>query len=281
VDSRTFSRDSASKETLVGVDYIVDLPCTPKSDLSLPTLIGLIKGRNQANAVLTLARREGDQSPPAAVEFGRSRQTSDRMTIETVSAGALLDQAAKLQPYEPSCAGCPANVLREPFGCYGSLAYPIPAGVERWLMDRLPQSLESTAGGLLQAGIEDFGYDGATIADMRRHRGLFFERAEPARRAWRTGFLRSWALSSNQLLEMMIGLGNLAPAHCAMLALFLGVVPHDSPAELIRDTVAWKQALARSHVLAHEGHPQVRSWISFLNALGTAAALNVQCLIDR
>jgi hypothetical protein len=206
----------------------------------------------------------------------------DRMTTETVSASALLDQAAKLQPYEPYCAGCPANVLREPFGCYGALAYPISAAVERWLMDRLPQSLESRAGRLMRAGIiEDFGYDGATSADMRRQRGLFFERAEPVRRAWRTGFLRSWGHSSNQLLEMMIGLGNLAPAHCEMLALFLGVVPHDSPAELIRDNAAWKQALARSHVLPGEGPPQVRAWISFLNALGMAAVLTVGCLIDR
>jgi hypothetical protein len=265
----------------VGVDYIVDLSCTPKNELSLPTMVRLIKGRSQANTVLSLARREGNQAPAEAIEMGISHQTPSGTRVETVSAGALLDQAANLQPYEKYCAACPANALRTPFGCYGALAYPIPAHVERRLMDRLPESLESTAGRLLRGGIEDFGYTGADIAGIRGHRGMFFERTSPVRRAWRTGFLRSWTLSSNQLLQMMIGLGNVGAAHCGMLALFLGVVAHDSPADLVRDDATWRQALGRAHLSPRDEHPQVRPWISFLNALATTAALDAQLVIDR
>ena len=34
-------------------------------------------------------------------------------------------------------------------------------------------------------------------------------------------------ISSDQLFQMMFMVGNLAPTHCLMLALFCGVLPHD------------------------------------------------------
>jgi len=261
----------------VGVDYVVDLPCAVKSDIPTGRLVGLIKGRSQANTILELARRDGGQSSPAEIVFGRVRQLPGGTTYEDVSVQALLDEAAPLRDYEHYCAGCPANSRGEPFGCYGYLPYPISAATEAWLLARLPESLDGGAGQLLRAAVRDVGYDGGRIRDMRRRGETFFERNKPAQRTWRCGWTR-WTLTSDQLLQMLIGLGNLHPEHCALLALCLDIIPHDSPAEIVHDLIALRRAAAAAHVDA--GTEAREQWGSFLKALTLAAALNVHLLID-
>jgi len=261
----------------VGVDYVVDLSCAVKSDIRTDRLVGLIKGRSQANTVLELARRDGVQSSPAEIVFGRVRQLPGGTTYEDVSVQALLDEAAPPRDYEHYCAGCPANSRGEPFGCYGYLSYPISPAIEAWLLARLPESLNGVAGQLLRVAVRDFGYDGGRIRDMRRRGDTFFERNKPAQRTWRRGLTR-WTLTSDQLLQMLIGRGNLNPEHCALLALYLGVIPHDSPPEIVRDPIALRRAVADAHVDAGTEAPE--QWRSFLKALALAVALNVHLLID-
>lgn len=264
----------------MGVDYVVGLPCPAKSDLSLKTMVDLVKLRNQATIILSLERRKGNHQPPAAITFGRHMQTSCGTTYDEVTVQAALDEAAGLQHYESHCVGCSAARRREPFGCYGSLPYPIPAAVERWLLARLPESLDCTAGRMLRAAIADLGFDGATIQDMRRH-PTFFEQRTATQRTWRQG-LRRWRLSSDQLLHMMIGLGDLQPSHCAMLALFLGVLPHDSALDLVLDTAALRQVVERLPAMEDSvSDSRVARWASFLHALALAAALDVQLSVDR
>jgi hypothetical protein len=263
----------------MGVDYVVDLPCPVKSDLPTPKLVDLIKSRNTANIVLTLERERGNENPSLATEVGYLRQTPAGGTMENISIQGLLDQSAPLQDYEHYCIGCPANALSKPFGCYGSIAYPISGLAEQWLMDRLPGDLDSTAGQYLRASIADFGYDGGSVRDMRRH-DMFFERRKPVQRTWRTGLLRRWTLTSDQLLQMMIGLGDIGAAHCGMLALFFGVVPHDTPRDLVRDRAAWRELVGQARAQVNAGEPQLDQWVSFLSALATAVALDVRLLID-
>lgn len=264
----------------MGVDYVVDLSCPVKADLPTAALIGLVKSRNMAAIVLERSQQDDDPQPPSAIQVGRLHQTPHGDTIQNVSLQDLIDEGARLHGYEHYCIGCPANVLGEPFGCYGYLAYPIPAAAEEWLMARLPDALDSTAGRLLQAGIADFNYNGDTIRDMRRQ-GMFFDRGKAVERSWRTGLMRRWTLTSDQVLHMMIGLGNLQSAHCGLLVLFLGAVPHDTPADLLRDREAWRQTLRQVRLDVSEEDTSIHQWVSFVNALAIAAALGVQVLLDR
>lgn len=263
----------------MSVDYVVNLPCPVKDALPTATLVDLVKSRNAATAILARARAEGDQEPPSAITVGRVRQTPHGDTMANTTLEELLDETQQLQRYEHHCAGCPANAAHEAFGCYSSINYPILASGERWLMDRLPASLDGAAGRLLRDVVEDFDYDGGMVREMRKH-GMFFEQRAPLRRAWRTGLLGRWTLTSDQLLQMMIGLGNLQAAHCALLALLLGVVSHDSPLDLLRDRAAWRRVFGAAHVDADMSKPQSEQWAAFLNALAIAAALDTQIIVD-
>ncbi len=263
----------------MGVDYVVDYACPVKEALSVPGLIDLVKRRDNANVILAHARQEGDLGAPSTITLRRLRQTPDGETHEDVTAQDLLDESARLHDFEGHCTCCPANLLHQPFGCYGYLAYPIPSASEEWLMARLPGDLDSTAGKILQAANSQGPFDGSHIRDMRRHQ-MFFDRRKPIARTWRRGLLRRWTYSSDHLLHMMIGLPQLHPTHCGVLALFLGVVPHNSPPDLVANRVAWREALAKARVGPGEGPPEVRPWINFLNAFALAAGLDVPVLID-
>ena len=140
-----------------------------------------------------------------------------------------------------------------------------------WLYD-----LTTAAGHFLRKAVADLSYDGGTLQGMRAA-GIFFERREPSKRLWRMG-LHRWTLTSDQLLEMIIGLGALQPAHCGMLALFLGIVPHTSQWDCYE---VLRHALAGSGVDRQRADgPEVGPWEQFLNALRLAAVLDVTLLID-
>jgi hypothetical protein len=264
----------------MGVDYVVDLACPVKQDLSTKGLIAHVKDRNIARTMLAHARGKGDSRDPARMEeIGRARTTPEGTTIESVSLQALQESGDRLQPYEHQCATCPANVLRSPFGCYGYLPYPIPGAVEAWLMARLPENLDTPIGRLLRDAVVDLGYDGETTRDMRRA-GIFFQRSSAVTRSWPMGFLRRWTLTSDQILQMLIGLGDLEPSHCRMVFLFLGRTSHGNLPATIDGPEERLQALRQLRIGPEEGEAEVRAWISLLNALATAAILQVKLLID-
>src|SRR5262249_36932214 len=84
-------------------------------------------------------------------------------------------------------------------------------------------------------------------------------------------------LSADQLFQMMFLVGHLAPAHCLMLALFTGVIPHDVPLADLKDDRAG--VLANAHV-APEPDPEIEQIAAFLRTLAVAARLDTQILVD-
>src|SRR5262249_9510008 len=159
----------------------------------------------------------GDTRPPGEITFQRHIHTPDgQRDVEEVSVQSLLDEAKELDQHAVHCEGCKANVFREPFGCYGRISYPIRAATEEWLLSRLPADLDSPAGQLLRRAVTDFQYDGGPFLRMRPD-DVFFERHQPVRRIWETA-RGAWEITSDQVLEMLFGVGNLQPAHCLMLS---------------------------------------------------------------
>lgn len=259
----------------MGIDYVVDLACNPKRALGTEGIIDLVKARSRAEAVLELSRRNGDLRPAEQITFKIALMTPAGVQERDARVSDLFAQAAGLEPHRPACASCPANAGAPGFGCYRTINYPIPAHVEAWLLARLPESPTCTAGQFLRRAVADFGWDGAHAANMRAQGNRFFEASTPQTRRFADGF----TLGSNQVHQLLFGVGHPNPTHCTMAALFFGLLPHDLDP-------GWLQnAQNRAHVLAYatvapQGDAAVESMAGFLRACVLAARLEVQILVD-
>ena len=262
----------------MGIDYVLDLPCTPKQQLGVDGLVELVKAKTRAEAVLEMVRAEGDPRTPDQIQFEVVLQTPDGTRSETVSIQALLDQAAPLEPLRGHCAGCPANGDSPGFGCYRSIPYPIPAAAEAWLLALLPADLASTAGQLLVRAVDDFDWDGEHAADMREEDDTFFESREPLGASWGDGDGRV-EIDSNQVFHMLFHVGHLGSTHAFMACLFFGVVPHDLDVSALGDPAARAQALQTAAV-PEPPDEACEPIAAFLHALATAARLDIDVLID-
>ncbi len=122
-------------------------------------------------------------------------------------------------------AGCPScRLLDEELGCVGLIATPISAAAERWLVDRLPEEIESLPGFLLRKAIEEFGYRGEFGKSLRAQRDL--AAPEPFTRHFGP-FFRRFTVSSEQLVEELLGAGDIAPAHALACLIHFGAITVD------------------------------------------------------
>src|SRR5439155_9870206 len=140
--------------------------------------------------------------------------------------------------------------------------YPIPEHVEAWLMSRLPTTLECTAGTLLARGLGEFGWDGAPTAKLRSAGTTYFESRAPYGVRWQND-RGTIEISSDQLFQMMFMVGNLAPTHSMMLALFCNVLPHDISLQDLKDRDGRARALGAAHIPS-EADPDVEQIAAFL-----------------
>ena len=258
-------------------EYILDLHCAVKEEFDTESLIDLVKSRNQAEAILDHLRREGNHLPPAEIQITRRMQTPHGIQDRETSIQEMLDDSAALNPLAHHCTGCQANVRGQPFGCYGSVSYPIQGATEQWLMGLLPARLESTAGQILTSTINDFEFDGAPVAQMRAQEP-FFELQSPPARSW-GGWFNKTTITADQMWHMLLCLEGLTPAHCLMLALFLGMIPHETPPQDLSGDAAQQQALAAARLpAAPAGVGQIQDTVLFLRAVLLSARLEVPLL---
>jgi hypothetical protein len=247
----------------MGVDYVVDLDCPPKQALSVERMIALVKGQSQAAAIIEMARRDGDQRPPQQLSFTKLVMRPEGPVEEKVNVGTLLNQGQELHAQAHHCQGCKANLRGRPYGCYGSISYPISAPSEEWLMSLLPSDLKSPAGCLLRSAVTDLKYTGGMFLAMRS-KEMFFESRTPIKRKWGS-WLSGWALTSDQLLQMLFGLGNLQPSHCKMMSIILGLIQTGEASQSQRQPTPNDRAAQLAHAV---------------NAVGLAGQLGVNLLVD-
>lgn len=143
-------------------------------------------------------------------------------------------------------AGCPTcAVLDGDFACVGLIATPLSAAVERWLVERLPDDIESLPGFLLRKAIADFGYSGEFGAELRRQGKL--EAPGPFTRHFGP-FFRRFTVSSEQLLEELLGAGDVNPPHALAVLAHLGAVAVDGKVLLSLDEGArYGEMMERIH----------------------------------
>ena len=264
----------------MAIDYVLRVGCAPQEQLGIERLVELHRTRMWARAVADHAKDEGRD--PAEVAIQVTLRKPDGDSARAVTLADLLAEAAPLDALVPACAACPAQLAGE-LACHQRIAYPIPEHAEAWLVGRLPASLGCTAGALLVRGLREFRWDGAPVAALRAQGTTYFESRAPYGVRWRGGSATGdddvIEVSSDQLFQMMFMVGHLAPTHCLMLALFLGVIPHDTPLADLKDTAGRATALAAA-VLPPEPDAATEQLASFLRALAAAARLDVPILID-
>jgi hypothetical protein len=209
----------------VGFEYIVDLDCPVKQAIPTGELTRLLKSREQARAVIELARRSGDKRSPDELTITIQHHTPEGTQSQPVSIAQLLEGTQRLDALATHCRGCPANVGSTPFGCYGVIPYPIRGETEDWVLERLPEDLDGTAGRLLRATLDGWGCDGTPLKRMRPD-PMFFERRKAASRRWGSWW-KGWRLDSNVVLEVLLCHEALEPTDCVLLTVIFGLVPED------------------------------------------------------
>src|SRR5262249_54985807 len=142
-------------------------------------------------------------------------------------------------------AGCPAcALLPAPFACVGMVPLPLTAAAEKWLVEALPEDIESLGGFLLRKAIGGFGYDRARPAQPRQQGKL--EAPEPFERHYGP-FFRRFVVSSEQVLEELLCAGDVAPSHALAVLMHLSAVEVDGRAltNLDRDGVKLGELVER------------------------------------
>lgn len=264
----------------MAIDYIIDYACVPKSTLGTDGILERLKGREWAESIVRLFRKNGDNRPPSQMgfEFTRSASAGQEET-RVIVVQDLLDAAAELTPLAHYCAGCPANMSSSPFGCINYIEYPLSRQGEIWLLNQLPGPDEPLVWLLLRKGVEDFGYDGSSVKPLRGEELPYFEETGVLAR-----LMGEFHITSNQVFEMTFTLGHIQPSHAGVLLLFYKAIRRDLDADAIMN-ISQAPADARERYpfllkLKDGDDRTVRQLKIFLHALYVAWTLDVRLLLD-
>ncbi len=261
----------------MAIDYVLGVRCEPHKQLGVERLVNLNRTRILARSALAHMREDGDSRAPSEIEIQLTMRTTEGDSARGVTLQDLMNEAKPLDEVSEYCERCPAELPRE-FACHRRIRYPIPEHVEAWLMSRLPTTLACTAGALLVRGLAEFGWDGSPTAKLRAAGGTYFESKVALGVRWESPDGKV-EISSDQLFQMMFLVGNLAPTHSLMLALFCGVIPHDTSLHDLKDETGRQRALALAH-LPTEADAETEQVAAFLRALAIGARLSVPILVD-
>ncbi len=213
----------------MAIDYIIDYACVPKSTLGTDGILERLKGRERAESVIQLFRKNGDNRPPSQMGFEFTRTTPDgQEETRVIVVQELLDAADELTPLAHYCEGCPANAAGRPFGCMNRIDYPISQQGEIWLLNQLPTPDEPLVWLLLRQGIEEFGYDGSSVNALRGEELPYFEEKGVLAR-----LMGEFNITTNQVFEMAFTLGHIQPSHAGVLLLFFNAIRRDLDAAAV------------------------------------------------
>lgn len=262
----------------MAIDYVLGVGCEPQTRLGVERLVELNRTRILARSALAHMRSDGDERDPKEIDIQLTVRQPSGDSARGVTLQDLLDESGPLDAVAPFCEECPAKLGRE-LACHRRIRYPIPEKVEIWLMSRLPNTLASTAGAMLVRALSELGWTGEKAAQLRASGTTYFESRVAHGVRWEAPDGSAVEMSSDQLFEMMFMVGPLAPTHCLMLALFTGVIPHDTSVHDLKDAQGREHALAQTHIAPHPD-ADIEQLAAFLRTVATAARLDVPVLID-
>lgn len=262
----------------MAIDYVLDYACAPKQALSTEGIIERVKARERAEIVFREFRAAGDDRPANEMgfEFTRTGEETRLFVVQDV-----LDFAAELDPHAPACEGCPANLRREPFGCYAQISYPISDAAEAWLLDRMPDIDEPIIWFLLRDSVHKLDERDSTAKALRTNPVYFEERRLRGRD------MAEFVVNADHLFEMLFLQGAIQPAYAAILLLFAGAIPRALEAndlvEILRGQLSVDAILERypfQLTPAADDDRTIRELKLFFRALYQGWLLNVPVLLE-
>ncbi len=264
----------------MAIDYVINYDCIPRQTLNTEGIVERLKGQNRAETIIGMYRERGDERSPDKIGFEFTRSTPDgEQETKVVIVQDLLDAAAELEPLASHCRECSANRKGEPFGCIGFIQYPISAEGEEWLINRLPVPDEPLVWMLLNQGVREFNYDGSAAKPLRAGASTYFESARAIKRK-----LGETEITSDQVFEMIFGVGHIIPNHGALLLLFFHAIGRELEADEIMNITPAGEKAGKKHpfILSHADgeNNTIHEFKDFLHALYTAWRLNVKLLVD-
>lgn len=242
----------------MAIDYFVHYPCDPKRALGggdpddgTGRLLDLLNARDRAAAIRQMAQRDGRNPEDVTITL-KKVGPGGRVVDEPLSYRQMVEQAAQLTPLEPACVDCPANGRNRPFGCGGSVRYPIPPASEEWLIELL-QPAESVGGRLFQRAVADFKYTGEP---MKRFRQAGFLAPDPVKLAMESSSGPPVVVTSDQLWQPILCVGGgLDPGHCFGILLWLGGVRLDG-----RDLESFEDVKALLQLSVEDRRTRTAPW---------------------
>ena len=98
--------------TTLAIDYIIELDCPPKRDLTAAGILERLKERQRADQVIEWFRAAADERPPTEMGFEFSQGTpADSGGKQLIVVQDLLDHSAVLDDYADHCLNCPGELL--------------------------------------------------------------------------------------------------------------------------------------------------------------------------
>jgi len=264
----------------MAIDYTIGYNCVPKQTLTSEGIVERIKGRERAETIIALFRRNGDNRSPREMGFEMVRTAADGSEeMQVVVVQHLIDSADELKPLEHYCVGCPANATNRPFGCIGQIRYPISSEAEAWLLNQLPGPEEPLVWLLLRQGIQEFNYDGSTVRPLRAAGTTHFAEQNTLSRN-----LIEFDINADQVFEMTFLLGDIQPNHAGVLLLFFHAIERGMEADQIikigRLPLEERAKFSFLLKIDSKDDPTTAEVKQFLYALYLAWRLNVPMILD-
>jgi len=214
----------------MAIDYLIDMDCPVKDELTKEGLVSMIKQRNSASAVMDVLKKEGRSDEEIMKhEFRAQRMTPGGIEDKPQKISDLFDRTRHLDTLGAHCKKCYLGVnginhsdgTVEPFGCFNGINYPISRKAEEWLADMARDALAKGGSRPITLNyIIDNKVSGHEINKLRGRQGLFLELNKPLEVVISRGLVGKKAVDTGQILFMLFGFPVVEPAQMVMLLLF-------------------------------------------------------------
>jgi hypothetical protein len=224
----------------MALETMIDFPCRAKRDLGggdlragTESLLDLLAVQRRVRQVRATTRPD-----QLGVDLDvRVMRLVDGDPVERLSTlGRLELELSALEPQVPTCTNCPANALRQPFGCSVPIRFPIRTAAEKWLLDRvLPP--DTIGGALCFESLADEAIDGERTRDFRT-RGWVEAFPGLSRKLPKNAYDKGELTGDELLQPLLLAKGRFAPWQSLNVLFWFGAVKVDEAVPTTLDEMA-------------------------------------------
>jgi len=264
----------------MGADYIIGYGCVPKEAFTTEGILTRVKAGARAESVRQFYKNNREERRPEDMGFEMiTRNAEGEQDTQIIHVDELLALRAELNEYEHFCQNCPANHFKRPFGCIGTVNYPVSVAAEIWMLEQLPFPEEPIPFLLLKQG-QEFGNTGALAAKLRLNSpGIFLESLENIGRQY-----DEMSITGEQLFELLFLLGTIQQKRAVMILLFMGAIQRDMEAHTLMALTPAPPTAAQDYPFLLTPNPEDDHSIielkQFFHALYRAWLLDREVVLD-